>query len=143
MDVFRREMEVNYFGAISMVKSFMPLLRRYGRGSRCVITSSMIGLLPQFPGLAGQSVTTSICYSIVFTLVFISDIGYASSKHALECFTNTLRCEAMLWGTKVINICPGMTKTPFLDGAHKQMQVSDDWWSLLPLLYSSNWFGDE
>lgn len=92
----------------------------------------MIGLLPHFPGLA----------------------GYASSKHALECFTNTLRlearvlhaslpfpllffltsqlpnhyscgwCDGQYWKTTVINVCPGITRTPFLAGANRQMATA-------------------
>ena len=67
----------------------------------------MIGLLPHFPGL----------------------VGYASSKHASECFVNTLRLEMRPFGVRVINVCPGTTQTPFLHGAQRQMQSM---WQLAP-----------
>jgi len=102
---FRDEMEVNYLGCVSFTKAFLPLLKRrtatteHGR-KRIVIITSMLSQIPHFPGLA----------------------GYTASKHALDAYANCLRLEMKVWGVQVVNICPGVTATPFAAGTTTNQQ---------------------
>uniref|UniRef100_A0A3B5PSB2 11-beta-hydroxysteroid dehydrogenase type 2 n=1 Tax=Xiphophorus maculatus TaxID=8083 RepID=A0A3B5PSB2_XIPMA len=86
MSNFRGCMEVNFFGTVSVTKSFLPLLRQ-AKG-RIVNISSPAGDQP-FPCLA----------------------AYGASKAALNLFTETLRHELVPWGVKVSTILPSSYKT--------------------------------
>ncbi|TNM90539.1 hypothetical protein fugu_002828 [Takifugu bimaculatus] len=86
MSNYRGCMEVNFFGTLSITKSFLPLLR-HSRG-RIVTISSPAGDQP-FPCLA----------------------AYGASKAALNLFINTLRHELRPWGVYVSTILPSSYKT--------------------------------
>ncbi|XP_038135998.1 corticosteroid 11-beta-dehydrogenase isozyme 2-like [Cyprinodon tularosa] len=86
MSNFRCCMEVNFFGTVSVTKSFLPLVRQ-AKG-RIVTISSPAGEQP-FPCLA----------------------AYGSSKAALNLFTETLRHELNHWGVRVITILPSSYRT--------------------------------
>ncbi|XP_041641879.1 corticosteroid 11-beta-dehydrogenase isozyme 2 [Cheilinus undulatus] len=86
MSNFRGCMEVNFFGTLSVTKSFLPLLR-HAKG-RIITISSPAGDQP-FPCLA----------------------AYGASKAALNLFTNTLRHELEPWGVHVSTILPSAYKT--------------------------------
>jgi short-subunit dehydrogenase len=91
IDVDRRIMEVNYFGAVALTKNILPHFLKRGRG-HLVTVSSVTG---------------------IFGTPFRS--GYAASKHALHGFFDSLRAE--LWkdaGDNIIvtMICPGFIHTP-------------------------------
>jgi NAD(P)-dependent dehydrogenase (short-subunit alcohol dehydrogenase family) len=107
LEKMAHEMNVNYLGLVRVAKATVPLLRRYGRGARFVGVTSMIGLMPHIMGLS----------------------GYASSKHAAECFVNSLRAEMSVWGIDVMNVCPGTTQTPFLAGADEKVRSQ---WAAAP-----------
>ena len=84
--VFRRVMDVNYFGALHCTHAALPaLLERRGL---VVTVSSVAGFAP----LAGRS-------------------GYCASKHALHGLFDTLRCELRPRGVDVLLVCPGFTAT--------------------------------
>lgn len=91
IDVDRRLMEVNYFGAVSITKYLLPhFLKR--KSGHIVTVSSVTGIF----GTPYRS-------------------GYAASKHALHGFFDSLRAE--LWkdvgdGITVTMICPGFIQTP-------------------------------
>lgn len=114
---FRKEMDVNYFGVLHVAKAFVPLLLSSASTAslsipspapRFVVVTSMIGLMPSFPTLA----------------------GYACSKHAAEALCNNLRGELQPFGISVHQVNPGITKTPFLDAATAQHQRA---WDAAPL----------
>ncbi|XP_068182642.1 11-beta-hydroxysteroid dehydrogenase type 2 [Antennarius striatus] len=86
MSNYRSCMEVNFFGTLSVTKSFLPLLR-HAKG-RIVTVSSPAGDQP-FPCLA----------------------AYGASKAALNLFINTLRHELEPWGVRVSTILPSSYKT--------------------------------
>ncbi|XP_076003030.1 11-beta-hydroxysteroid dehydrogenase type 2 [Genypterus blacodes] len=86
MSNYRGCMEVNFFGTLSVTKSFLPLLRQ-AKG-RIVTISSPAGDQP-FPCLA----------------------AYGASKAALNLFINTLRHELDRWGVRVSIILPSSYKT--------------------------------
>lgn len=107
IEVVRRVMEVNYFGAINITKAALPGLVE--RGGAVGVISSVAGLAP----LIGRS-------------------GYAASKHALHGFFGTLRAELRGTGVDVTIVAPSFIDTPFrhrtLDGdgtitTHPQSRV--------------------
>jgi NAD(P)-dependent dehydrogenase (short-subunit alcohol dehydrogenase family) len=84
--VYRRIMEVNYFGSLYCTKAALdPLVRSQGL---IVVISSIAGFAP----LLGRS-------------------GYAASKHALHGLFSSLRTEIRHTGVGVVIICPGFTAT--------------------------------
>ncbi|XP_021167587.2 corticosteroid 11-beta-dehydrogenase isozyme 2 isoform X2 [Fundulus heteroclitus] len=105
MSNFRSCMEVNFFGTVSVTKTFLPLVRQ-ARG-RIVTISSPAGDQP-FPCLA----------------------AYGASKAALNLFTNTLRHELDPWGVQVSTILPSSYKTApscnhtYWEQQHKQLLQS-------------------
>ena len=86
VSVLRRVMELNYFGAVNVVRAALPALMRT-RG-RIVVLSSVAGFAP----LAGRS-------------------GYAASKHALHGFFGSLRGEVAGAGVSVTLVCPAFVRT--------------------------------
>jgi short-subunit dehydrogenase len=88
LEVDRRIMEINYFGAIALTKYLIPhFIRR--KGGHFVNVSSLTGIF----GTAYRS-------------------GYAASKHALHGFFDAVRAEHYKDNIKVTMICPGFIHTP-------------------------------
>ncbi len=98
VDDFRRQLEVNLTGQLTVTQAFAPLLgadrARKGTPGRIVMISSVGGknALP----FAGP---------------------YAASKFALEGLSESLRRELMLFGIDVIVVAPGSVATPIWDKA--------------------------
>ena len=86
VDVYRRVMDVNFFGAIYMTKAAISSLMK--RRGIIAVTSSIAGIAP----LLGRT-------------------GYSASKHALHGFFETLRTELRPTGVHVLMVCPGFTRT--------------------------------
>ncbi|NWI92952.1 DHB2 dehydrogenase, partial [Pitta sordida] len=86
MSNYRRCMEVNFFGAVEVSKTFLPLLRK--SQGRLVNMSSMTGGIP-LPRYA----------------------AYGASKAALSMFSGVMRQELSKWGIKVAAIHPSGFKT--------------------------------
>jgi len=86
ISVFRKVMEVNFFGALHCTKAALPHLLQ-SRGT-IVVISSIAGFSPLF----GRS-------------------GYAASKYALHGLFESLRCELRQQGVHVLMVCPGFTAT--------------------------------
>lgn len=91
VDVIRRVMEVNLFGAVNSAKAALPSL--LARRGQIIVTSSVAGFSP----LIGRT-------------------GYAASKHALHGFFDTLRAEHRGDGLSVLVVCPSFVDTAI--GAH-------------------------
>lgn len=87
MQVVRRIMEVNFFGAVAVTKAVLPAMLERGSGT-IVATNSVMGKL-------GTRMRSS----------------YAASKHALLGFYDCLRAEVHGAGVRVISICPGYVRT--------------------------------
>ena len=84
--VFRRVMDVNFFGPLYCTKAALPsLLTRRGL---VIAISSIAGIAP----LLGRS-------------------GYAASKHACQGLFSSLRSELAPRGVDVLIVCPGFTRT--------------------------------
>lgn len=87
LEVDRRIMELNYFGAIALTKAVLPsMIER--RSGHIVPISSVIG----YVGVPLRS-------------------AYAASKHALHGFFNALRAETHRHGIRVTIVCPGYVRT--------------------------------
>jgi NAD(P)-dependent dehydrogenase (short-subunit alcohol dehydrogenase family) len=93
----RQVMEVNFFGHVAMIKTFLPLLLTEPN-SRVVNMSSAAGYL----AAAGAS-------------------AYSTSKYALEAFSDCLRREMAVWDLHVSIIEPGFMRTPIIDGMAEKM----------------------
>jgi NAD(P)-dependent dehydrogenase (short-subunit alcohol dehydrogenase family) len=84
--VYRRVMDVNFFGSLHCTKAALPsLIERQGL---IIVISSVAGFSP----LYGRT-------------------GYAASKHALHGFFESLRAELKPLGVAVMIVCPGFTRT--------------------------------
>jgi len=81
------EMNTNYFGTLSMIRAFAPILRRNGGGT-------IVNLLS--------------IVSVVNAPVFSS---YSASKAALYSLTQGIRAELAQQGTQVIGVFPGPVDT--------------------------------
>ncbi|CAF1342992.1 unnamed protein product [Didymodactylos carnosus] len=92
MQLYHDVMEVNFFGHVSMTKTFLPLLVRRS-GNRVVNICSAAGYM------AAPAVS-----------------AYCASKYALEAFSDCLRREMALWGLKVSIIEPGFMRTAIIEG---------------------------
>lgn len=99
--VFRKVMEVNFFGALHCTKAALPaLIKNQGI---IIVMSSIAGFSP----LYGRS-------------------GYSASKHALHGLFESLRSELKTKGVRVMMVCPGFTATDIeknaLDGDGRPTQ---------------------
>jgi NAD(P)-dependent dehydrogenase (short-subunit alcohol dehydrogenase family) len=87
LEELRRQLEVNLFGAVAMIKAVLPAMRKRRRGHIINITS-MAG----YVGLPG------IAY-------------YTASKFALEGISDVLAKEVAPFGVKVTAVAPGSFRT--------------------------------
>ena len=86
ISVYRRVMEVNFFGSLHCTKAAMAsLIERRGI---IIVIESLAGLAP----LLGRT-------------------GYCASKHALHGFFTSLRSELRNTGTHIMLVCPGFVET--------------------------------
>jgi len=86
LDVFRRVIDINLFGSVYSTAAFLPTLG--ARHGRIAVMSSVAGFAP----LSLRS-------------------AYATSKHALHGFFDTLRAELVDDGVSVTVVCPSFVKT--------------------------------
>lgn len=88
LSVYKRIMDVNFFGVVALTKAILPLMLKQGNG-HFVVTSSVAGKI----GTKQRS-------------------GYCASKHALHGFFDSLRAETFDAGLRVTIVCPGYIQTP-------------------------------
>jgi len=86
ISVYRRVMEVNYFGSLHCTKAAIDSL--VARKGSIIVIESLAGLTP----LLGRT-------------------GYCASKHALHGFFTSLRSELRDAGVHIMIVCPGFVKT--------------------------------
>ena len=85
-------MDVNLRGVINGVQAAYPMMMKQGFG-HIVNTASMAGLMPG-PG----------------------NVAYTTTKHAVVGLSTSLRAEAAPIGVRVSVLCPGVIRTPILEG---------------------------
>jgi len=83
----RRQMEVNFLGAVRLIQEVLPQMRRQGAGYIINVSS-----------VAGQ-------------IAFPFGSAYCASKFALEGLSDSLRIELRPFGIKVVLVEPGATRT--------------------------------
>jgi NAD(P)-dependent dehydrogenase (short-subunit alcohol dehydrogenase family) len=86
LDVIRRVMDVNFFGAVNCTKAALPHL--VARRGLVVVISSVAGYTP-----------------------LVARTGYAASKHALHGFYDSLRTELAPRDVGVMVVCPSFIAT--------------------------------
>jgi len=86
VDVYRRVMDVNFFGSLHCTKYAISSL--IARSGAIVIIESLAGVVP----LLGRT-------------------GYCASKHALHGLFTSLRAELIGSGVHIMIVCPGFVKT--------------------------------
>lgn len=91
--VYRRLMDVNFFGAVALTQAVLPQMLAQKSG-HFVVTSSVAGKI----GVKQRS-------------------GYCASKHALHGFFDSLRAEVAHEGLRVTMVCPGYIRTPISSSA--------------------------
>ena len=89
MEAARAQMEVNYFGTLTVVKALLPRMRERRRGL-LILTGSIAGRV----SIPMQS-------------------HYSSSKYALEALSDAIRLEMKRYGVRACILEPGDTKTGF------------------------------
>jgi len=86
INVFKKVMDVNFFGSLYCTKAALPSLVK-SKGM-IIVNESIAGVAP----LLGRT-------------------GYSASKHALHGMFTSLRCELHHKGVHVMIVCPGFIKT--------------------------------
>ncbi len=87
----QRLFDVNVFGVARVVNAVLPIMRNQG-GGRIINMSSILGLIPS-----------------------PFNAFYASTKHAIEGYTESLDHEVRNFGIRVLLVEPGLTRTSFED----------------------------
>jgi NAD(P)-dependent dehydrogenase (short-subunit alcohol dehydrogenase family) len=87
MEVFRRDMEVNYFGMLEMTRAMGPVIARNGGGT--VVNLLSVVSLTSFPGVA----------------------GYCASKAAAWSATQAMRADLAKQKIRVLSVFPGPIDT--------------------------------
>jgi NAD(P)-dependent dehydrogenase (short-subunit alcohol dehydrogenase family) len=101
IDEIKAQFETNFFGAIRVIQSVLPLMRKQRTG--IIVNISSIGGRIAFP----------------------FSPSYASTKFALEGLSEALQYEVDQFGIKVILIEPGIIKTNFLDNIKRAKWATD------------------
>jgi NAD(P)-dependent dehydrogenase (short-subunit alcohol dehydrogenase family) len=101
-------LDVNVFGVIRMTNAVLPIMRRQRRG-RIVNMSSILGLVPS-------------PYNAL----------YASTKHAIEGYSESLDHEVRGFGIRVVLAEPGVTRTSFEENITKVDQPLSIYGSIRP-----------
>lgn len=85
----QRLFDVNVFGVVRVVNAVLPVMRKQKHG-RIINMSSILGLIPS-----------------------PFNAFYASTKHAIEGYTESLDHEVRAFGIRVVLVEPGLTRTSF------------------------------
>ena len=96
-----RSIDVNLRGVIHGVDAAYRIMIEQGFG-HIINTASIAGLIP-----------------------WPMEIGYSATKHAVLGLTNTLRAESAHTGARVSALCPGLVRTPILDGGKYGRWIRD------------------
>ncbi len=98
-DYYEQTMDINFHAPVRLTYELLPLLKK--SHGRVVNVTSVDGIV-----------------------ALPSNAAYNASKHALEAFSDTLRCEMLPWGVKVVVVEPATMRTPIAT------QFADTWLKL-------------
>ena len=90
-EAYKQTMDINFHAPVNLTYHLLPLIKK-AKG-RIINVTSVDGFIP---------------------LPTIS--AYAASKHALESYSDILRCEMLPWGVKVVIVEPATMRTPLAMG---------------------------
>jgi short-subunit dehydrogenase len=96
-DEFKRQMDVDFYGAVSLVRAVIPIMQKQGRG--IIINVASVGAKLIVPG----------------------NTAYAASKAALNAFSESLYYELKDRGIHVGVVLPGGTRTGLFDNAANKL----------------------
>ena len=99
---WNRVVDVNLRGVINGIQAAYKIMVQQGFG-HIVNTASMAGLMPG-PG----------------------NVSYTTTKHAVVGLSRSLRAEAAQLGVRVSVLCPGVVRTPILEGGGKHGKMLID-----------------
>ncbi len=99
----RRQMDVNFFGAVNITQAVLPYMRRSKRG-KIIYVSSVMG-----------------AYGLPFQAF------YSASKFAINGFAQSLTNEVRPFGIKVAVLMPGDVKTGFTDARKKELEGTKEY----------------
>jgi NAD(P)-dependent dehydrogenase (short-subunit alcohol dehydrogenase family) len=105
MDRVKALFEVNVFGTLRVIQTFLPLLRAYGPAKLVNVSSTATRIPVPFTGI------------------------YAISKFAIMGLTNSLRFELAPFGIQVTSIEPGAMDTPMTADHQANLEKT---WSRMP-----------
>ncbi len=88
-EMYEISMNLMFHAPVELTYRLLPLIKK--KKGRVVNVSSVCGLIPS-----------------------ASNSAYSSAKHALEAWSDCLRCEMMEWGVNVVVIQPSTMKTPLV-----------------------------
>jgi NAD(P)-dependent dehydrogenase (short-subunit alcohol dehydrogenase family) len=94
-------METNFFGAVSVIRAALPVMRRQGSGA--IVNISSMGGQMSFAGVS----------------------AYSASKFALEGVSEALAQEVASFGIKVLIVEPGAFRTNLQGAAMRDMPIID------------------
>jgi len=92
VDLIRRDMEVNYFGTLNVLRAFVPILEKYPDSA--IINILSISALASVPGIG----------------------GYSASKAAAHSLTQSIRSQLIKKSIKVHGVFPGPLDTDMTNG---------------------------
>jgi NAD(P)-dependent dehydrogenase (short-subunit alcohol dehydrogenase family) len=101
IDEIKTQFETNFFGAIRVIQSVLPIMRK-----------QMSGIIVNISSIGGR-------------IAFPFSPSYASTKFALEGLSEALQYEIDQFGIRVILIEPGIIKTNFLDNIKMAKKAAD------------------
>lgn len=99
----RRQMDVNFMGAVNITQAVLPLMREQ-RGGTIIYVSSVMG-----------------AYGLPFQAF------YSASKFAINGFAQALTNEVRPFGIKVAVLMPGDVKTGFTDARKKELEGTKEY----------------
>lgn len=102
MEAWRSQMETNVFGVIAVTRAVLPIMRQQRSGM--IINMSSISGIAAFPGYA----------------------PYATSKFAVEGFSESLRQEMARYGVHVVLVEPGAYRTAIWNKGLSAIHTTED-----------------
>ncbi len=102
MSAWRSQLETNVFGVIAVTRAVLPIMRRQRSG--LIINMSSISGIAAFPGYA----------------------PYATSKFAIEGFSESLRQEMARFGVRVVLVEPGAYRTAIWNKGLASIHTAED-----------------
>lgn len=102
-DDMRRQMDVNFFGAVNITQAVLPYMRQQQYGTIIFVSSVMAA------------------YGLPFQAF------YSASKFAINGFAQALTNEVRPFGIKVAVLMPGDVKTGFTDARKKELEGTKEY----------------